>query len=65
MGWLLVVAGLFSIAGAVKDWDFFMNHHKAQFFIRLFGRQGTRIFYGILGTILSVLGLLAGLGIIR
>lgn len=55
-GIILVIAGLFSICGALFDWDWFMNHRKAQFFNRIWGRQGTRIFYGALGIAIAVIG---------
>ena len=65
MGWVLAACGAFAISGAVFDWEWFMNHRKAQFFVRLFGRTGTRIFYGILGAALVVLGVLIATGIIQ
>lgn len=42
-----------------------MEHRKAQIFVRLFGRGGARIFYGILGGILVVLGVLLATGCIQ
>ena len=56
--WFIVGAGVFAICGAWFDWDFFMNHRKARVFVRLFGRNGTRLFYGVLGTAILVLGVL-------
>jgi len=35
-----VLAGLFSFAGAVFDWEWFMTHSRAALFVRLFGRSG-------------------------
>ena len=55
-GFVIIAAGLFSIFGALSDWDGFMNHPKARFFNRIWGRQGTRLFYGALGTTMVVLG---------
>ena len=55
-GLLLIVVGLFSICGALFDWDWFMNHPKARFFNGIWGRQGTRIFYGALGVAIAVIG---------
>ena len=55
-GFFLIAAGIFSICGALFDWDWFMNHRKAQFFNRIWGRQGTRIFYGALGIAMAVIG---------
>ena len=56
-GLLIAGAGAFSIAGAAGDWDFFMNHRKARLFVALFGRQGARMFYGLLGSGLVLGGL--------
>lgn len=55
-GILFIFGGIFSILGAVKDWDFFMNNHKAQLWVKLFGRKGARIFYAILGAIICIIG---------
>ncbi|NQZ60062.1 MAG: hypothetical protein HRT88_21635 [Lentisphaeraceae bacterium] len=54
----LIVLGLFAITGAVFDWDWFMNSKKAQVWLNLFGRQGTRFFYAILGLAISTFGIL-------
>lgn len=64
-GLILMAAGVFSIAGAARDWDFFINSRKARFFVSLFGRNGARIFYGLLGTVITVIGLLITLGVIE
>ena len=65
MGLLLVACGLFSAAGAVMDWDWFMNHRKARFMTSIFGRNGARAFYVILGLVLVVLGTLITAGILQ
>lgn len=65
VGLILVAGGIFSICGAVFDWDWFINHYKAQFFVTLIGREGARIFYGILGAVLVVMGALITVGILR
>jgi len=65
LGGILALIGVFALAGAIFQWSFFMNHRKAQFFIRLFGVNGTRIIYGALGVGLSVFGCLMALGIIE
>ena len=39
-GLILMAAGVFSIAGAALDWDFFINSRKARLFVSLFGRNG-------------------------
>ena len=65
MGWVFAGCGIFAICGAAFNWDWFMNHRKAQFLVRIAGRTGARIFYGVLGTTLVVMGALIGLGIIE
>jgi len=65
IGMVMIAAGSFAICGAAFDWDFFMNSRKAQFWIMLLGRPGTRIFYGLLGAIVVVVGVLAMLGMIE
>ena len=64
-GIFFVLAGLFSILGAVKNWDFFMNNRKAYIWVKLFGRNGARIFYGILGFVLAIIGLGISVGILH
>jgi hypothetical protein len=64
IGLFLLGAGIFSICGAAFDWDFFIESHKARFFVATFGRNGARVFYGILGTVIAVMGLLMALGLI-
>jgi len=50
MGIILVLAGVFTVVGAICNWDFFMNSFKSQFGVKLLGRNKARIFYGIVGT---------------
>lgn len=63
-GLMLVAVGIFSICGAAMDWDFFINHYKARLVVSMFGRNGARVFYGILGAVVAVLGLLIALGLV-
>jgi len=64
IGLLFVGVGGFALAGAVCDWDWFMNARKARFMVSLLTRTGARVFYGLLGAGLLVLGLLATTGLI-
>ena len=59
VGLILVAAGVFSICGAVFDWEWFINSRKAQLWVTLLGRTGARIFYAVLGAILCVVGIAA------
>jgi small neutral amino acid transporter SnatA (MarC family) len=54
---LSILGGLFSLAGALLDWEWFMTHHKAAVFVRLLGRGGARLLYAFLGLSLVALGL--------
>lgn len=65
LGLIFVAAGLFSALGAVMDWDWFMNHHKARFMTTLLSRNGARAFYVILGLGLVVFGILMAAGILQ
>lgn len=55
-GILLVLAGLFSVAGGVFNWNWFMNSRRARFFVAIMSRTGARIFYVVLGLIIAGLG---------
>jgi small neutral amino acid transporter SnatA (MarC family) len=63
-GLIVIAMGLFSLLGAILDWDWYMNHRKARFIVKILGRKGARIFYAILGLGLIVLGVLLALGIV-
>lgn len=54
-GFIVVLVGVFCTFCAYKDYNWFMNSSKAWLFVKLFGRNGARIFYMILG-ILFILG---------
>lgn len=65
MSFLIVFAGLFSIVGAAMDWDWFMNNSRAWLFVKMFGREGARVVYILLGLFLCAMGLAGIIGIIR
>ena len=65
IGILLGLAGLYTLAGAITNWDWFMESRKASRWVKLIGRNNARIFYIILGTLLFILGVLFALGIIK
>lgn len=60
---LLLLAGIFSIVCAWKDYDWFMEHKKAKFMARILGRKGARIFYIVLGTALTAVGVFLAIGV--
>jgi len=61
---LLVLAGLFAMAGGAFDWEWFMNNRKAQAFVNLLGRGSARVFYIILGLAIAIPDLLITFGVV-
>jgi len=55
-GALFLVGGVLSIVGGLFNWDWFMEHPKAQVFVDKFGLTGARIFYCVLGLVFAGLG---------
>lgn len=47
--------GIFVIAAAALDWDWFFSNWRARFFVNLFGRDGARLFYAALGAVFFVI----------
>jgi len=64
MGGFSALIGIFALFCAATDQDWFMRSRKAQFFVNIFGRNGARVFYGILGVFFIVLGLCSIAGVI-
>lgn len=52
---VLIGAGIFSILGGVFNWDFFFNNRKAELWVRIFKRNGARVFYVLIGILVIVL----------
>ncbi len=63
-GFFIIVAGLFSIAGALFDWDWFMYNRRARPFVKLLGRGGARVFYAMLGLIFVGIGVAVLTGVL-
>jgi small neutral amino acid transporter SnatA (MarC family) len=61
---LFIFGGVFSFAGALFNWDWFMTNYKAAVFVRLLGRSGARVLYAILGLFLVALGFAGLFGLI-
>jgi hypothetical protein len=54
---LIVLVGAFTISGGLFNWNWFMLSRRARLIVRILGRGGARIFYVILGAVISVFGL--------
>lgn len=50
------LVGLFVIAAAAGNWNWYFEHPKARYFVNRFGRQGARVFYLGMGSVLIFLG---------
>ncbi|MDQ7826587.1 MAG: immunity 17 family protein [Candidatus Eremiobacteraeota bacterium] len=59
----VICAGLFSICGALFNWEWYFNHRKARALVKLIGRPMARVFYFIIGAALVTLGVCFHLGI--
>lgn len=49
------LCGIFVIIAAACNWEWFFTNWRARFFVNLFGRDGARIIYALLGVFLFVL----------
>lgn len=57
-GILICLVSLYIIAAAYFNWDFFFDSRKARPFVNIFGRNGARIFYGALGILFFIFGII-------
>lgn len=64
-GFIFFLCGVFSIFCSVKNYDWFLNNRKAYLIVKIAGRNGARIFYSVLGTIICIFGLIFAFGIIK
>lgn len=46
---IMALGGIFSICGAIFNWDFFFENYKARPVVKLIGRNGARVFYVLVG----------------
>ena len=55
---IFMALGLFSLVAAIFNFDWYFQTSGAATFIKLFGRQGARVFYALLGLGLITCGVL-------
>ncbi len=53
---LFLLAGCFSLLCALMNWDWFFKSPNSQLIVKSFGRPYARLFYGITGLVLIVIG---------
>jgi hypothetical protein len=61
MALVAFISGVLVIAAAIQNWDWFFKNWRAEVFVSLFGHDGARVFYVILGIGL----ILAGFSLLR
>lgn len=49
-------AGLFALLGSLLDWSVLLESRRAYLFVRVLGRNGARVFYGLLGLFILFIG---------
>ncbi len=49
---LFFILGVLSIVASLFNFNWFFTSENVRFFIKLFGRNGTRIFYGVVGALI-------------
>jgi len=55
LGIVILLAAMFTFVASTLNLDFFFNNRRAETFIKLFGRNGARIFYILLSLFLAYL----------
>ena len=56
---IMLAVGLFTVVCAALDVEWFMTHRKARFIVNIFGRDGARLFYILLGLAVGIGGFFA------
>jgi hypothetical protein len=64
VGLIFIFVGLFSMAGGIFNWEWFMTNRRARLFVKIFGRSGARIFFGILGLGFIIFGFASAFGMV-
>lgn len=62
--YLIIAGGLFSVAGGIFGWAWFVNSRKARIWVKLFGIGGARVFYVVLGLLIAGLGVAMATGML-
>lgn len=63
-GLVFLAVGLFAVTGAFSNWGWFWNNRRAVFLSAILTKTGARAFYTFVGLMLTLIGVLATLGLI-
>ncbi len=58
---VVILMGIFSIACAALNVDWFMENRKTKIIVSIFGRNGARVFYGIIGIAIIVFAIIGNI----
>ena len=61
---LIIAAGLLTMFSGIMNWDWFINRRRSTFLVALLGRTGARLFFILLGMIVTSIGLLLATGVL-
>lgn len=64
IGIIVAAGGVFVLAGSAFNWEWYWDRRRTRVWVDLLGRVGARIFYGIMGVAVLVLGVLMAAGVI-
>ncbi|MDE2509346.1 MAG: hypothetical protein KGM43_19260 [Planctomycetota bacterium] len=62
VGMVMLLGGVFTVAGALSNWSWYWNSRRARALTRLIGVPAARVLYLVLGLVLSSVGVALGLG---
>lgn len=49
---LFLILGVLSIVASLFNFNWFFTSENVRFFVKLFGRNGARVFYGVAGVLI-------------
>ncbi len=56
---MMALVGVYCLCAAFFNWNWFFENRRARGLVMVFGRNGARIFYGILGILIIVMSVAA------
>jgi hypothetical protein len=65
LGILMVLVGLFAMAGSAFNWNWYWERRRMRIWVDLLGRPAARVVFGILGLAVLVVGVLVTAGVIQ
>ena len=60
----LILGGLFTLAGGLFNWNWFMENRRARAVVSILGRKGARGLYIVMGLFLAIFGIVLATGFV-